>query len=31
MKRSVDVVTTTGIEAEFATAISGTEILLYEE
>ena len=31
MKRSVDVVTTAGIEAEFADAISGTEILLYEE
>ena len=31
MKRSVDVVTTAGIEAEFADAISGTGILLYEE
>ena len=31
IKRSVDVVTTTGIEAEFEAAIRGTEILLYEE
>ena len=31
MKRSVDVVTTAGIEAEFKMAIQGTEILLYEE
>lgn len=31
MKRSVDVVTTAGIEKDFAAAINGTEILLYEE
>lgn len=31
MNRSVDVVTTTGIEEAFKSAIQGTEILLYEE
>lgn len=31
MRRPVDVVTTTGIEKEFAETIQGTEILLYEE
>ena len=31
MNRSVDVVTTTGIEDAFKSAIQGTEILLYEE
>lgn len=31
MNRSVDVVTTAGIEKEFKASIEGTEILLYEE
>lgn len=31
MNRSVDVVTTTGIEDAFKSVIQGTEILLYEE
>lgn len=31
MNRSVDVVTATGIEEAFKSAIQGTEILLYEE
>lgn len=31
LSRSVDIVTTTGIEKKFQEAIKGTEILLYEE